>query len=1641
MRASLIPWVFLLCLLAVSQAAQADCPNSDNTSTSGTYCSENALTITNGNPGDGSPYPFNITVPVTGSGALSGVVSSVSVTLNGFSHSYPPDAVLLLVSPDGRALTLFGGVCNAGANNLNITLSDSGSDVPPNGSPDSTCTSMTYKPYVNEAFAVSADGTCISSSFGPPAPPSAVCANNPNGSNTFASVFSGAAPGGTWQIYAYNIGSSDTGSVSGGVTLTITTEATQASTTTAVSVASGQAFTTSPGNSNIYTATVTSGGNAVNEGVVQFYDNGTTVGNVVPVDVNGTAVYQASYSTSTPEGSHQITAVYTDNPTTPIYTTSNSDSSPATVFVDNQTTGTPPTFCNPGVITVATDGSTSPYPQHVFVTGLTGGVTGVTLTLNSINNSSGLNNWAVLLVGPDGTSFVPMVSAGGYATPSTGLNLTLSDNAANYLDMGNSNTAPNSSVTYLPTAFSGSFIWPSPAPQSGYNYPYGIGTSTFGSTFASEDLNSSQQTGQKWSLYISDASGDNDTIGGYCLAFQTNNFTATQTSLIASPNPALTGTPVTLTATVTADPASTKLSGALVKFQQQGNPVPLGTATTDGNGNANITFTPASEGIYNVTATYEGQQGFYNQSASSPAKIEIDNPTTVTNNGVNSYSFCNAGPINILPASNTPQQYPSRVLVSGLAGVVSGLTLTLDNVTYSKSADLAMMLSGPQSSNNLLFWGNVGGSGNISGQNFTIADSPTQLPQDTTPLSGSYAPTTYATPNILSFIAPAPSSPNLAAPAGVETLGSQFGSADPNGYWSFYAMEQTASGDTGSLGPYCVNLVITPPALAVTAQHTGAFMQGDTGDVYTMTVTNNGPGSTAGALTLTDTLPGGMTATAMSETANSGGGTGSDWTCTASSATCTRASAMPQGESDTITLTVTVGYGTSTGTNAVTNLVSVSGGGASNNPTAVDQTTITPAPVQVTFGTNPSGLSYTVDDTTYSSQQTLTLTNGSTHTVSVMSPQTSAGVQNTFASWSDGGASSHGITVSSTNGTATYIANFDAAYTTSVSASAAVVSYNTVAQDVALSASVTSAVTVNAGAVTFTVMNNGVALGSAVAGTVVNGAATATFSVPANTAPGSYQIQAQYSGVTSGAVHFTSAGDNSHNLTVNAASQTITFSTPPAVTYASGLTVNLTGDASASSGLAVTYTLLSGGTGTGSITGATLTVTQAGTFLLQASQVGNGNYAAAPSVQATLTVNAAAQTITFATPATVTYTSGLTVNLSGDATVDSGLAVTYTLLSGGTGTGTIAGTTLTVAQAGTFIIQASQAGNANYTAAKPVQATLTVNAATQTITFATPPAVTYTPGLTVNLTGDASASSGLAVTYTAHWRDRYRQHHRNHADRHASRYICDPGKSGGQHELHRRYAGTSHIDGKCRQPDDHIRDSSGNDVHTRIDSEFKRAMQPPVPVWLSRIHSLAGRGTGSIAGTTLTVTQAGTFLIQASQAGNANFTAATPVQATLTVNAGSQTITFATPPAVTYTTGLTVNLSGDATASSGLAVTYTLSGGTRYRQHHWDHIDRYASRYVYHSGESSRQCELHRRYAGTSHIDGECSQPDDHIRNSSGDDVHVRFDREFKRRCNRQFRSGCHVYTHWRERYRQHRWNHVNGQPSRYIRHPGKSGG
>ena len=83
--------------------------------------------------------------------------------------------------------------------------------------------------------------------------------------------------------------------------------------------------------------------------------------------------------------------------------------------------------------------------------------------------------------------------------------------------------------------------------------------------------------------------------------------------------------------------------------------------------------------------------------------------------------------------------------------------------------------------------------------------------------------------------------------------------------------------------------------------------------------------------------------------------------------------------------------------------------------------------VQITVNTNPAGRSFTVDDTSYTSAQTFTWVENSTHTLSVTSPQSGGtGVQYVYTSWSDEGAQSHTYTVPGSDTTVT--ANFKKQY-------------------------------------------------------------------------------------------------------------------------------------------------------------------------------------------------------------------------------------------------------------------------------------------------------------------------------------------------------------------------------------------------------------------------------------------------------------------------------------------------------------------------------------------------------------------------------------------------------------------------------------
>jgi len=161
---------------------------------------------------------------------------------------------------------------------------------------------------------------------------------------------------------------------------------------------------------------------------------------------------------------------------------------------------------------------------------------------------------------------------------------------------------------------------------------------------------------------------------------------------------------------------------------------------------------------------------------------------------------------------------------------------------------------------------------------------------------------------------------------------------------------------------------VVQPDLTITKSHSGNFSQGQVGAQYTITVTNSGTASTSGTVTVTDTLPAGLTATAMS---------GSGWTCVLGTLTCTRSNGLSAGSSyPNITLTVNVAANAPA---SVTNSVAVSGGGETNTSNNTDTDPTTVVQPDLTVAKSHSG-NFTQGQT--GAQYTVTVTNSGTASTS-----------------------------------------------------------------------------------------------------------------------------------------------------------------------------------------------------------------------------------------------------------------------------------------------------------------------------------------------------------------------------------------------------------------------------------------------------------------------------------------------------------------------------------------------------------------------------------------------------------------------------------------------------------------------------------
>ena len=411
-------------------------------------------------------------------------------------------------------------------------------------------------------------------------------------------------------------------------------------------------------------------------------------------------------------------------------------------------------------------------------------------------------------------------------------------------------------------------------------------------------------------------------------------------------------------------------------------------------------------------------------------------------------------------------------------------------------------------------------------------------------------------------------------------------------------------------------------------------------------------------------------------------------------------------------------------------------------------------------------------------------------------------------------------------------------------------------------------------------------------GTATTGVCTVSGNSVTITGGGTCTINANQAGNAS----YNAASQVSQSFTVAPAAQTLSFTAPGNSTY--GSIVALT--ASASSGLAVS--LSSATTGVCTVSGSNATMVGVGTCTINANQAGNANYSAASQVSHSFTVAQAAQTISFPTIANPAYGSTVPLN----ATATSGLAVSFG--SSTTGVCTVSGSNLSIIGSGTCTVTASQAGNANYTAATPVSQNLTVTQVPQTITFTAPANSTYGASVALN----ASASSGLPVAFSS-----------------ATTAVCTVSGSTatmvgvGTCTVNANQAGNGGYTAAPQVSQSFSVSQAAQTISFTAPAATpyggSAALSASATSGLAISFTSATTGVCTVSGNTATMVGVGTCTINANQAGNTNYAAAAQASQSFTVTQEVQTISFTQPGNSTYNAVVSLT----ASASSGLAITFS----------------------------------------------------------------------------------------------------------------------
>lgn len=415
------------------------------------------------------------------------------------------------------------------------------------------------------------------------------------------------------------------------------------------------------------------------------------------------------------------------------------------------------------------------------------------------------------------------------------------------------------------------------------------------------------------------------------------------------------------------------------------------------------------------------------------------------------------------------------------------------------------------------------------------------------------------------------------------------------------------------------------------------------------------------------------------------------------------------------------------------------------------------------------------------------------------------------------------------------------------------------------------------------------------------------------------------SGLTNGTLYVCSvvatnaAGNSAASATVNV--------TPVNIASPAFTSSNMVPTLTVATAMATFNVTTSGGptptiTASGSVPGVTFASTMgSGTATLTGTPTTAGSYTVtltATNSQGSvmqvlnITVAKANQTITFPAQTTASRPFSATpFAIAPVATTTSPLAITYT--SATPTICTVSGTNVTALTVGTCTINANQAGDSNYNAATQQQQSVMITQATQTITFGAQTSPRGFSASAIPLNPVATASSGLAVAYTS-----------------ATPAVCTVSGASftpialGTCTINANQAGNANFSAAAQvqqsvlitQGTQTISFAGPGSVQLTTTATLAATASSGLPVTFASTTPTVCT-TGGTNGATLTTVILGTCSITATQAGNANFAAATPVSVSFQIiPLGGIVVTPSANPS-NYRQAVTLDISINGTNPTG----------------------------------------------------------------------------------------------------------------------------